>query len=491
MRCAFNNRSSRRFFVRGRLERLEDRVTPGFLAPITSAADTDVNAEAVGDFNGDGIADLAVANETSASVSVLLGKGDGSFRPPVNYPVGVKPMSVAVADFNGDGNLDFAVTDYINGFGTVSIFLGNGDGTFRAAGNYNAGQIPSSVAVGDFDGDGTPDLAVANDYGFDGSTVSVLLGNGDGTFRPAVAYDAGSFPVSVAVGDFNGDGIPDLVVANSYDSSGGDQGVSVLLGNGDGTFQRPCSFPAGSHPGDVAVGDFTGSGVLDLAVLNEGPDSSLSVLLGDGYGDFGPAVNYAVGSDPFSVAVGDFNRDGVADVAVANSAFSGGTPSVSVFLAKGDGTFGPATSYDAGGYPKRVAVGDFNRDGFPDVVTTNYGAGTVSVLLNDGSWASGSGDSPSRGAGQGLPSLSAVPFPVVAGPPTATAEQRGVVHSGDVNIGAYQASATAFVLSAPDTVQAGVPFDVTSSLFQTDSSLLEEVDHVDVFATSAVPERVV
>jgi hypothetical protein len=168
---------------------------------------------AVGDFNGDGRLDLAVANGGDGTVSVLLAKGDGTFQHAQIFPTGDNPTSVAVGDFNGDGRLDLAVANA--GDGTVSVLLGKGDGTFQDAQNFPAGSYPYSVAVGDFNGDGLPDLVVA------GSTVRVLLGNGDGTFRPFpashVSYavsGSGSPANSVAVADFNGDGWLDAVIAN-------------------------------------------------------------------------------------------------------------------------------------------------------------------------------------------------------------------------------------------------------------------------------------
>src|SRR5262249_11018670 len=210
------------------------------------------------------------------NVSVLVGNGDGTFQAAVNFGAGVGPRSVAVGDFNGDGVQDLAVAN--SGFVStnVSVLLGNGDGMFQAAVNFGVGNFPVSVAVGDFNGDGVQDLAVVNGgVGYNG--VSVLLGNGDGTFQAAVNFGAGVTPVSVAVGDFNGDGVRDLVVANFFISNN----VSVLLGNGDGTFQAVVSFGAGSFPRSVAVGDFNGDGRQDLAVANQ--DSiDVSVLLGNG-----------------------------------------------------------------------------------------------------------------------------------------------------------------------------------------------------------------
>jgi hypothetical protein len=305
-----------------------------------------------------GTSNVAYLEITSPTASLSFATGA--------YATGNLPFSVAVGDFNGDGKLDLAVAD--NG-GGVSVLLGNGDGTFQPAVSYAAGSIPWSVAVGDFNGDGKLDLAVAN-AGSD--NVSVLLGNGDGTFQPAVNYAAGVSPNSVAVGDFNGDGKLDLALADN----GG--GVSVLLGNGDGTFQPAVSYAAGTFPYSVAVGDFNGDGKLDLAVADNG--GGVSVLLGNGDGTFQPAVSYAAGSIPWSAAVGDFNGDGKLDLAVANW----GSNNVSVLLGNGDGTFQPAVNYAAGVSPHSVAVGDFNGDGKLDLAVANMDSNNVSVLLGNG-----------------------------------------------------------------------------------------------------------
>jgi hypothetical protein len=257
-----------------------------------------------------------VANDTSNStVSVLLGNGDGTFQAARSFAAGFGPDSVAVGDFNGDGHLDLAVANYGNPLhgdpSSVSVLLGNGDGTFQAARSFAAGSGPRSVAVGDFNGDGKLDLVTANyaiDYCYGctpiESDVRVLLGNGDGTFQAARSFAAGDRPVSVAVGDFNGDGRADLAVADYYG------GVSVLLGNGDGTFQAARGFAAGTYPSSVAVGDFDGDGLPDLAVANA-QSNTVSVLLGNGDGSFQAARSFAAGISPQAVAVGDFNGDGL------------------------------------------------------------------------------------------------------------------------------------------------------------------------------------
>src|SRR5437773_1829662 len=231
-------------------------------------AGSNPTSAAVGDFNGDGKLDLAVANAGSKNVSVLLGNGDGTFKAPVNFGA-PGSQSVAVGDFNGDGKLDLVVTN-----AGVSILLGNGDGAFRAPVTYATGNSPSSVAVGDFNRDGKVDLAVANSGTSNGvASVSVLLGRGDGTFNPAVNYSGGFGSLSLAVGDFNRDGKLDLVEANF--STGN---VTILLGNGNGTFQPALEFVgAGSpNPSSLAVGDFIGHGRLDVAVAD---GSTVATLL--------------------------------------------------------------------------------------------------------------------------------------------------------------------------------------------------------------------
>jgi uncharacterized repeat protein (TIGR01451 family) len=338
-----------------------------FQTAVNYGAGMGPHSVAIGDFNGDGKPDLAAANSGSDSVSILLGSGNGAFQPAVNYSVGATPASVAVGDFNRDGKPDLAVVN--SDSDSVSILLGNGNGTFQPAVNYGVGSLPESVVVADFNGDGKPDLAVAAEI----EDVSILLGNGDGTFQMAIHSDTGTAtqPISVAVGDFNGDGKADLAVASAYFDR-----VSILLGNGNGTFQAAVLYVVRSFLQSIAVGDFNGDGRPDLAVAGYASED-VSILLGNGNGTFQAAVSYGAGPFPRSVAVGDFNGDGTLDLAAAND-----SSAVWILLGNGNGTFQTAVSYAAGQYSLFVAVGDFNGDGRPDLATANNGSDNVSILLN-------------------------------------------------------------------------------------------------------------
>ncbi len=337
------------------------------------AVGSNPNNAGVGDFNGDGIPDLAVPNPGSNNLSILLGDGNGGFAPASTVSAGSGPIGVAVGDFNGDGFADLAVTNFYPN--TVSVLLGNGDGTFREAPGspVAVGANPDYVAVGDFNNDGNADLAVTNSGA---TTVSILLGDGSGGFtevQPRVAV--GSLPRGVAVGDLNGDGIADLEVANQ-----GSNTVSILLGNGDGTFGTS-QVAVGTSPFGVAVGDFNSDGFADLAVTNL-DDNTVSILLGDGHGTFTQATGspFAAGNVPRSVSVGDFNGDGIVDLAVTDS----NDNEVRILLGNGIGSFTQASwsPVAVGGRPYGVSVGDFNGDGIADLAVANLVSDTVSILLS-------------------------------------------------------------------------------------------------------------
>jgi len=322
------------------------------------------------DFNGDGNADMAVANQVSSNVSVLLGDGLGGFAPAVNFAAGGSPISVTTADFNGDGKADLVVAD--SWPNALAVLLGDGLGGFGPAVFFpTGGYSPSSVMSADFNGDGKADIAVVNTGGI--SNVGVLLGDGLGGFAPAVNFAAGITPYSVTTADFNGDGKADLAVANQSSNN-----VSVLLGDGLGGFAPAVNFAAGTAPYSVTTADFNGDGKADMAVANNG-SQNFSVLLGDGLGGFGPAVNFQAGVDLVSVTSADFNGDGNADVAVVNSRSN----NVSVFLGDGLGGLG-VVNLAAGTTPSSVTTADFNGDGKTDMAVANYGSNNVSVLLGVG-----------------------------------------------------------------------------------------------------------
>jgi hypothetical protein len=344
-----------------------------------------------------------------ASIAAGSPTGELNFAPAVAYGAGgIDAMSIAVADLNGDGVPDLAVANWcvvgsVCVSGSVGILLGKGDGTFRAPMTYSSsGNNAHTVEVADLNGDGKPDLVVTN---INSGTVAVLLGNGNGTFQPAVTYSSGGpTPISVAVADINNDGKPDLLVAN--DSYLTNNSVGVLLGNGDGTFQKALTHSSGGYDSwSVAAADVNGDGKLDAIVVNRCSDfnclnrGSVVVLLGNGDGTFRTFAAYSSGAYQADfVAVADLNNDGKPDLLVANQCADPrcrqeGT--VGVLLGNGDGTFQPVVSYTSGGYWNlSVAVADVNGDGIPDLLTANNCAtvcqqntgfpGSVGVLLGNG-----------------------------------------------------------------------------------------------------------
>jgi hypothetical protein len=325
---------------------------------------------AIGDLNGDGKPDLAVTNADSRinTVSILLGTGIGTFLAPTPFGVGTRPSSVAIGDLNGDGKPDLAVANFFSD--NVSILLGDGTGGFRALTPLVVGTHPVSVAIGDFNGDRKLDLAVVN-QGI--GTVSILLGDGTGGFRALTPLVVGTSPTSVAIGDLNGDGKLDLAVANF----GSPSSVSILLGDGTGGFRPAMDFPAGSGPVSVAVADLDGDGKPDLAVANS--SNTVSILLGNGDGIFRAPRSFGAGTSPTSVSIADLNGDGKPDLAVTNSA---NTPTVSVLLGDGTGAFGAPTGFAVSSGPVSVAIGDLDGDRKPDLVVANQNSSTVSVLIN-------------------------------------------------------------------------------------------------------------
>ena len=267
---------------------------------------------AAGFLDADEAVDLVTANLLGDDVSVLLGTGDGRFEAAVAYGAGSMPHAVILEDLNGDGALDVAVANALSD--DVSVLLGNGDGFLQPVGAHAAGSMPSDLAAADLDGDGIPDLAVAN---LTGNGVSILRGVGDGTFHPAETYPAGGWPHSISVADLDADGVPDLVTANA---ESGD--VSVLLGRGGGLFQPPVAYPAGEAAHAVAVADLDLDGTPDVAVASFGSEphwlGRVSVLPGNGDGTFGAPSLHDVGKWPHGLTLADLNEDGGLEAITAN-----------------------------------------------------------------------------------------------------------------------------------------------------------------------------
>ena len=349
--------------------------------------------------------------------------------------VGNRPTSVTSADFNGDAQRDLAVANIFSD--NVSVLLGNGDGTFQAAQNFGAGDGPRDILNVDFNGDGFLDLAVTNNAGVDNpvNQVSVLLGNGDGTFGAPQSFAVGLSPERLTSADFNGDGNADLATANpgsaTPDPGGGfSYKVSVLLGNGDGTFQGVQNIPTGGCPYGITSADFNNDGHADLVtaakcVGGEG----VWVHLGNGDGSFGAAQRFALKGfpSPRDIINVDFNDDGDQDVAVAND--FGGVAGVYVLLGNGDGTFQADQSFGAGNLPFDLTSADFDGDAKADLAVANFLSNNVSVLLGNGNGTLQEAKNFRAGLGPG--GLTNADFNDDAKPDLAVAN----VRSGDVSAG--------------------------------------------------------
>jgi hypothetical protein len=420
------------------------------------AAQAPLNARApsvaVGDFNGDGKVDIAFP--TSSGVTVLLGKGDGTFQSPVNYATtGGGGNSIVTGDFNRDGNTDLALTTNYD----VAILLGNGDGSFRPAGNYGVGgaldPAINAIVVGDFNGDGKADLIVAyqNSYPvpFGGIEYSIqagaqdfppmytvtgfslLPGNGDGSFGRPVNYGTPGGATNVLAADFNGDGEPDLTVGLP---------LTILPGNGDGTAQAATGVTLAGIRSvySLVSGDFNGDGKMDLAVGGVASGTNVAttwILLGKGDGTFQPAVSYPLGAAALS---GDFNGDGFTDFVVA----AGSHDTLGILLGKGDGTFQQGSALSAG---LSLAVADFNGDGKADILTENAANGTMTVLLGA---ASGSSlITATLGASQSTTIGSPFPSPLQV-----TVVSNGIPVSGATVTFTAPSSGPSAILSSPTAV---------------------------------------
>jgi phospholipase C len=345
--------------------------TPNFRdSTITTGAGA--AAVVVGDFNNDGHQDFAVTNPVAGTVSIFLGTGKNTFTAGATLtpPAGnTEPVSIAVGDFNNDGHLDLAV-----GFipsSTITIFLGDGTGNFTAATTLTDIVNPVSIAVADMNGDGHLDLIVANN---EINTIAVLLGQGDGTFLRTSDGPATNLsgPTSVAVADFTGDGIPDVAIANQTSGT-----VDILTGVGDGTFKNKyTTLTASAGLSAVVAADFNGDGKPDLAAVNQ-TAGTVTIYLNTGSGAFAAGVPYSTAAGPNSLVVADFNNDGVLDLITANSTAG----NISLLLGVKGGTFQAHTEFTAGTAPQTIGVADFNSDGKLDVVVANPSTNGVTTIV--------------------------------------------------------------------------------------------------------------
>jgi len=371
----------------------------GWLESQTSAMSQPPTAVVTGDFNGDGIPDLAMLSADTAAyagpvvISIFFGNGDGTFTTgPTATPTlpGQANLYMIGGDFDGNGKTDLAILSWDSNSNTsfVTTLLGNGDGTFAApktstafvSGSRGGDFLPGTMVAADFNGDGKLDLAVVGDYISTGG-VSILLGNGDGTFAAGGGgLDASADFGLVATGDFNGDGIPDLVATNYFDFG---KSPTIFLGKGDGTFTaKAASFTLDYFPTSIVVADFNADGVPDLAFSDL---NGVEVALGKGDGTFKEtaASPIEVPSELYSLTADDFNQDGKVDLAGLDSYFD----RIDLLVGAGDGTFTvdsnlPAISQNNPG-PTIMASADFNGDGVPDLAALTQYVDTASILLTE------------------------------------------------------------------------------------------------------------
>ena len=354
-----------------------------------------------GDFDEDGVADLAmsVADAPDNAVSLFRGKRNGTFaEPPRRFDAASDAAYVVRSDFDGDGHLDLAVSDLgaaPNGPGSVSVLFGTGEGTFKGRQSFpSGGTQPGGLAAPDVDGDGDKDLAVANSLPGDpndlAGNVTILLNDGEVAFEAGQSIEPPSppssrvAPVFLAAGDLDGDGDPDLLATVAIATQAGETGNVLVLENEEGRYARGQSVAVGAEPQQIVLGLFDGDRRPDFATANAGPNNDVSVGLGNGDGTFGKAREFPSGGvGPTSLLARDLNKDGKKDLAVSNIGEGpGGGGNVGVLPGRGDGTFSRPETFRAGNGPAGLTAGRFYRDGRPDLAVADVFSNKLSVLKN-------------------------------------------------------------------------------------------------------------
>lgn len=386
-----------------------------FAAPTSYPVGTNPAAIVVGDFNGDGKIDIAVANTGSGDVSILLGNGDGTFQAARSFSAGNSPTAIALGDFNGDGKLDLAA---FQPGASVSILLGNGDGTFQSPKTLASTASLGWMAVADFDGDKKSDLAVC-----DSANLNIFISNGDGTFQAAKTTALSSGCRGLFTADFNGDSKPDLgIITGDLLTTGA---IQILLGKGDGTFSTGTLINISGEQRPVVATDLNGDGKLDLVMSSShvlcqsGPPTvcqaygDITVFLGNGDGTFqnGQSVvgsgtvsvpSGGRGAPRFDFVIGDFNGDGKLDLAY--HLYVGSTGVSGALLGKGDGSFSTSVETVPPGTLTQITSQDLNGDKLADLIAIGT-ANNVEVWLNTSSSSGADLDLPS-------PMVSAGPYVV-------------------------------------------------------------------------------